>query len=68
MEKIDFSSLSYFLLKIRAIIKYFGKKGMHNKEIHEEFVETLGKESPSFSTMSKWAAEFMRGVESFEDD
>ena len=31
-------------------------------------METLGKESPSYSTGKKWAAEFSRGRESTEDD
>ena len=48
-------------LEIRVVTKYFCKKGMPPKEIHEDFMETLGKESPSFSTVKKWAAEFKRG-------
>ena len=31
-------------------------------------METLGKESSSYSTVKKWAAEFKRGRESVEDD
>ena len=31
-------------------------------------METLGKESPSYSTVKKWAAEFKRGRKSVEDD
>ena len=45
-------------LEIRAVIC---KKGMPPKEIHENFTDTLEKESPSYSTMKKWAAEFKRG-------
>ena len=48
-------------LKNRAAIKYFCKKGMHPKEIHEDFMETLGKESPSYSTEKMWAVEFKWG-------
>ena len=48
-------------LEIRAVIKYFRKKGMSCNEIHEDFMETLGKESPSSSTVKKCAAEFKRG-------
>ena len=51
-------------LEIRVVIKYFCHKGMAPKEIHEDFMETLGKESPSYSTVKKWAAEFKRGRES----
>ena len=55
-------------LEIRAVIKYFCKKGMPPKKIHEDFMETLWKESPSYSTVKKWATEFKRGRESVEDD
>ena len=55
-------------LKIRAVIKFFCKKGLPPKEIHEYFMESLGKELPSHSTVKKWAAEFKRGRESIEDD
>ena len=40
---------------------------MPPKEIHEDFMKTLGMESP-YSTVKKWAAEFNRGRESVEDD
>ena len=55
-------------LEIRAVIKYFCKIGMPPKEIYEDIMETLGKESPSYSTMKELAAEFERGRESVEDD
>ena len=58
MEKLD----------IRAIIKYFCEKGMPPKEIHEYFMETLGKESPFNITVKKWAAEFTKGRETFGDN
>ena len=35
-------------------MKFFCKKGIPPKEIHEDFMETLGKESP-YSTVKKWA-------------
>ena len=55
-------------LAIRVVIKYFCKKGMHPKEIHEDSMETSWKRSPSYSTVEKWAAEFKRGRESVDDD
>ena len=54
-------------LETRVVIKNFCKKGIPPKEIHEDFIETLGKESPSYSTVKKWTAEFKRG-ESIEND
>ena len=39
-------------LEIRAVIKYFCKKVIPPKEIHEHLMKTLGKESPSNSTVS----------------
>ena len=54
-------------LEIRAVINYICKKGMFPKEIHEDFMETLGKESPFYSTAKKWAF-FKKERESVEDD
>ena len=48
-------------LEIRVVIKYFCKKGMPLKEIHEDFMETLRKESPSYSTVKKWAQSLRGG-------
>jgi transposase len=53
--------------EIRAAIKYLCKKGMSNTEINEDLMDTLCKESPSYSTVKQWAAEFKRGRESSED-
>jgi transposase len=55
-------------VEIRAAIKYLCKKGMSPKEIHEDFMDTLCKESPTYSTVKKWAHEFKRGRESIGDD
>jgi hypothetical protein len=38
-------------VEIRAVIKYLSKKGMSSKEIHEDFMDTLKKESPSYRTV-----------------
>ena len=55
-------------LEISAVIKYFCKKRMPPKEIHEDFIETFEEESPSYSTVKIWAAELKRGTYGFEDD
>ena len=38
-------------LEIRSVIKYFCKQRMPPKAIDEDFMETLGKESPTYSTV-----------------
>ena len=38
-------------LEIRVVIKNFCKKEMPPKEIHKVSMETLGKESPFYSTV-----------------
>ena len=38
-------------LEIRAVIKYFYRKEMPPKKIHEDFMEILGKESYFYSTV-----------------
>ena len=48
---------------MRVVIKCFCKKGMSSNEIHEDFMETLGKESPFYSTVKKWVAVFHMGRE-----
>ena len=52
----------------RAVIKYLLKKEMSPKTIHEDIVTTLGDDSPSYSTVKKWSADFKRGRTSTEDD
>ena len=36
---------------MRSVIKYLCKKGMTPKEIHEDFMKTLGNESPFYYTV-----------------
>ena len=48
-------------LEIGAVIKYFCKKGMSPKEIHEDLIETLRKESPIYSTVKKLQQSLRRG-------
>ena len=55
-------------LEIGAVFKYFCVKGMHPKKINEAIMETLWKESPSYSTVNKWAAELKMGRERVGDD
>ena len=52
--------------EVTAVINYFCKKGMSLKGIHD-FIKTLLDESPPYSTVKKWAADFRRGRESMED-
>ena len=57
-------------VEVRALIKYFCNKCMSSEEIYEiyeDFVKTLGDESPSYSLVKKRVAEFRRGRESVAD-
>ena len=40
-------------VEVRVVIKYLWKKRMPPKEIHEDFMKTVGIESPSNSTVKK---------------
>jgi histone-lysine N-methyltransferase SETMAR len=52
----------------RAVIKLFIKEGLTPNQIYSKFIKVYGDSSPSFSTVTKWAAEFKRGRTSLEDD
>lgn len=41
---------------------------MTPRQIHEDMAKTLGEDSPSYSTVKKWVANFKRGKESVKDD
>jgi len=58
MDKIEYS----------AVIKFFVKEGLMPKEIHSKFIKVYEDSSPLFSTIKKWAAEFIRGHTSLRDD
>lgn len=47
---------------------YLQKKDVTPKEIHEDMVQTLVEDSPSYTTVKKWATEFTQGINSTEDD
>ena len=40
---------------------------MSPKEIHDNFIKIFEDESPSYSMVKKWAADFRSGRESVED-
>ena len=51
--------------EIRAAIKYFCKKAIHPKEVHEDFMKTLRNESPSYSTVKYRQQNLRRGERAF---
>jgi transposase len=55
-------------IEYRAVIKFFVKEGLMPKEINSKFIKVYGDSFPSFSTITKWAAEFKHGRISLEDD
>lgn len=54
--------------EIRAVIKYLVIKKYSTTQIHQDMVETLKDDAPSFTTVHKWATEFRQGRTSLEDD
>ncbi|UYV69796.1 hypothetical protein LAZ67_7000751, partial [Cordylochernes scorpioides] len=53
---------------IRAEIKYLCKKGMSQKEIYEDMVDTIREDAPSYSTVKKWEVGFNLERISTEDE
>ena len=51
-----------------SLTEYLHKKGLNASEIHVDLEETLGKESPSYSTVAKWSQRFRLGFSAVEDD
>src|ERR1043166_3927749 len=54
-------------IEVRAVVKYFLKKGLTAKVIHADFVETLGNNASAYSTVTKWVREFGMGRETVKD-
>ena len=52
----------------RVVIKFLTKEGVSPQNIHERLVNVYQDQSPSYSTVKNWAAEFKRGRDSIEDD
>ena len=52
----------------RVVICYLGLKGLTPKEIHADMVIILGENTPSYSMVKKWDAEFKCGRDSLKDD
>ena len=42
----------------RVVIKYLQKKSMVANKIHEDMVQILSEDSPSYALVNKWAAKF----------
>ena len=54
--------------KHRAVIKFLTKEGVSLQNILERMVNVYQDQSPSYTTVTRWAAEFKRGRDSIEDD
>jgi len=61
-------SLKIDKIEYHAVINFFVKEGLTPDKIHLKFTEVYEDSSPSFSTITNWAAEFKRGRTSLEDD
>jgi len=52
----------------RAVVKYLFLKGMSGKAIHDDMLPILGDNTPTYSVVRSWLAEFKRGRNSVEDE
>ncbi len=52
----------------RAVIKHLLKKGMNTKEIHNDMLETLDNDCPSYTMIKKWILLFKQGRTSTGSD
>src|SRR6185436_4921816 len=52
----------------RAIIKFLCFEGESVQNIHDRLLKFYGDNSPAFSTVAKWRAEFRRGRTSLDND
>ena len=53
-------------MEIRAVIKYMHLKGLSPIEIHDDMVQTLGEDAPSYFTVENWYANFRHRIHSTE--
>jgi hypothetical protein len=61
-------SLKMDKIEYRAVIKFFVKETLTPNEINSKFIKVYGDSSPSFLTITEWAAELKCGHISLEDD
>ena len=54
-------------IEYRPIIKFFTRKGLNATEINKELDSVYKDETPSYSTVAKWVAEFKEPEYGFED-
>jgi len=52
----------------RTAIKFLTREKQPANNIYERLVNVYGDSAPSYSTVTRWVAEFKRGRTSLEDD
>ena len=55
-------------VEYRAVIKFLVKQGKTPHEIHQQFIDSYGDQSPSYATIYRWHRDFTRGKISLNDD
>lgn len=51
-----------------AIIQYSKKNSLHPRAILEDMVKTYGEDTPSYTMIKEWSAEFRKGRDGIKDD
>jgi histone-lysine N-methyltransferase SETMAR len=59
---------SFTTVHLRSVMKFLFLQGKSAKDIHTEMSQTLGENSPSYSTVKFWVARFKTGHFNVEDE
>ena len=51
-----------------AIIQYSKKNSLSPRAILEDMVKTYGEDTPSYTMIKEWSAEFRKGRDGIKDD
>jgi transposase len=60
--------VEFSIKECRAVMKFLFLGGKITKEIYDNMSVTLGKKSPSYSTVKDWVARFKTGYSSNDDE
>lgn len=60
--KMAAPDVEFMTKECRAVMKFLFLNGKSAKDIYDDMSVTLGKKSPSYSTVKNWVAQFKTGL------